>query len=322
MKHFFILTIILLVVAGPNSSYSNGAGKDDQKLSLSDAVQTLDADFQKPPTWRSGAVQTDESARPLNDPSFSWAAGYIWNHPPVGVPPVWPLPDHDFPAWTSNATADADPNGDMNAQLGALAPLTWSGTLALTARRMPPQIAATVDKSDPHDFIGAAITSFPYSQLYGVFAMSAKLPRGNGLWPAFWLLPVDKTWPPEIDVMEVIGREPNKLYLHLHFPDMTAPGIGIDTHVNLSADFHEYAVDWGPDEIKWYFDRKLVYSQPTHPSLHKPFYIIANLAVGKPDMWGGAPDRTTTFPATMQIKYIKAWQRSRYSDALPIPRPE
>ena len=118
-----------------------------------------------------------------------------------------------------------------------------------------------------------------------------------------------------IDVMEVIGLEPRTLYtsLHTNIPRReTAYGLGTDTHLDLSAAFHEYAVDWGPEKIDWYFDRRLVYSRPTPPDLHKPCYIIANVGVGRANVWGGAPDSSTHFPATMQVAYIKVWQRPQY----------
>jgi beta-glucanase (GH16 family) len=125
---------------------------------------------------------------------------------------------------------------------------------------------------------------------------------------------VDKSWPPEIDIMEVIGRQPSTLYTTVHFGKV-AHGHGTDTHLDLSADFHEYAVDWGPNSIDWYFDRKLVFSEPTSSELHKPCYILANLAVGKPAGWGGAPDGTTKLPSTMKIASIRAWQRLDYLGA-------
>ncbi len=308
------LAIVLLVVVQPHLLSAQTSLDSKPELTLDDAVQTLREDFQRPPVWRGGGVQVDEKPKPLTDASFSWAAGYIWNHALVGAPEPWPPPTENFPAWTSNTHAEASPNGDMIAQIGeALSPLTWSGSLNLTARRMPPELAATIGKLDPKDYLSATIVSFPYSQRYGVFAMSAKLPKGNGLWPAFWLLPADRSWPPEIDIMEVLGRDTKTLYTTLHKVGAPAAGIGTDTVTDLSEDFHEYAVDWGPEKIDWYFDRKLIFSQPTPAELNKPCYIIANLGVGFPKSWGGAPDETTKFPATMTIAYIRVWQRQRYT---------
>jgi beta-glucanase (GH16 family) len=309
---FRFSVILLLITASPCLLYAQSGS--DNMLSLGNAIETLDQEFHQAPVWRQGAVQVTASMKPLNDPSFSWAAGYIWSNPPIGVKAEWPPSGKKFPAWTENNGADTDPNGDMIAEIGeSRSPLTWSGTLHLTARVMPPDLAATIDK--PRPYMSAAISSFPYAQLYGVYAISAKVPSGHGLWPAFWLVPADKSWPPEIDIMEAIGREPSTLYttVHTNGPNgHTAKGQATDTHIDLSSAFHEYAVDWGPERINWYFDRKLVFSAPTPPDLHKPCYIIANLAVGTHEGWGGAPDDTTKLPASMDIAYIRIWQRLDY----------
>jgi hypothetical protein len=313
-----LFVCVLLAAARPAALAAQTAPPGEATLSLADAVETLRQDFRTAPVWRGGGVQVNAPRRPLSDPAFSWTAGYIWDHPPAGVPAAWPPPTHDFPAWTSNGNADADPDGDMIARIGpALSPLTWSGMLNLTARPMPPDLAATVGKTDPHDYLGAAITSFPFGQLYGVFAMSARLPRGPGLWPAFWLLPLDNSWPPEIDIMEVIGRQPGTLYTTVHVKGPAAYGHATATHADLAADFHEYAVDWGPETIRWYFDRRQVFALPTPAELRKPCYILATFAVGAPGQWGGPPDETTPFPATMTVASIRVWQRAGYRDPGP-----
>jgi hypothetical protein len=308
-----------LHIGAPCAQVAHGSESSSvlgSELSLSNTSQMLDQHFTGLPMWREGGVQVDASVLPFNNASFSWAAGYIWNHRLAGQPLQWPPPVRNFPAWTSNGSADASPNGDMMRRMEkSLVPLTWSGALNFTVQAMPPELSATVGDEDPKQYIGATINSFPFAQKYGVFAISAKLPLGKGIWPAFWLLPADKSWPPEIDVMEVIGLEPSTLYtsVHTNIPRKeTAYGLGTDTHLDLSAAFHEYAVDWGPEKIEWYFDRKLIYSRPTPPDLHKPCYIVANVGVGKAASWGGAPNSSTRFPATMQVAYIKVWQRSEY----------
>ena len=307
--------VILACIVFP--LFSAEAQTDGTTLVLTNAKETFNQTFQKTPVWRTGGVQTNAAAKPLNDPTFSWVSGYIWDHPLLNRPAPWPQPTSNFPAWTSNGAADASPNGDLMAQIMQKqdVPLTWSGALNFSVRPMPAYLAQTIGTTDPKGYIGATINSFPYSQRYGVFAMYAKLPKGKGVWPAFWLLPVDKSWPPELDVMEVIGTQPTVLYttLHTNIPkQQTSLGKGTDTHLDLSAAYHEYAVDWGPNQIRWYFDRKLVFTQTTPTDLRKPCYILANVAVGGPKNWGGAPDTSTTFPATMQVAYIKAWQRPEY----------
>lgn len=287
----------------------------DETLSLANTVETFKDEFKQAPHWREGGLQVDEPIKSLSDPSFTWAAGYLWNHALAGAPQPWPPSKHDFPAWTSNSDADADPNGDMIAKIDKKnSPLTWSGTLNFTAREMPAALVKTIDK-DPHGYMGASIISFPYAQRYGVFAITAKLPRGKGVWPAFWLVPADKSWPPEIDIFEVLGADPTTFYTTVHTNETgthTSKGQPIHTQTDLGADFHEYALDWGPDQLRWYFDRKLVFSQPTPSDLHKPCYIITNLAIGKTDNWGGAPDASVKFPVTMQVSSIRVWQRPDY----------
>ena len=309
VKH--LLAVLALLSAQP-------AAAEQDMLTLDHAQPTLVENFSQALAWRSGVLDTNAPAKPLNDPSFSWAPGYIWNHAIGGVDPI-PHKGKPFPAWTSNTNANADPNGDMIAQMGPEhAPLKWTGTLDFIADKMPPALAATIVSGDPKGYMGASITSFPYAQRYGVFAMVAKLPKGKGIWPAFWLLPVNKTWPPEIDVMELLGSDPSTFYTTLHLKGPKgheAKGFAVHTQQDLSADFHEYALDWGPQTITWYFDRKKVFSQPTPDTFNQPFYLLANVAVGLPNNWGGAPDASTALPATMQVKSIHAWQRPEYTAA-------
>ncbi len=307
-----------LVIAALNPS--SALPSDKNALSLEGATQTLAENFSSQPVWRPGGTQTDVGARPFTDASFSWAAGYIWNHAPRGAAKVWPLPKDYFPAWTSNTTANADPNGDMIKKMGnELSPLTWSGTLDFSVKKMPAELARTVGPEDPTGYMGSSISSFPYSQQYGIFSITAKIPKGKGVWPAFWLIPADKTWPPEIDIFEVLGEDTTVLYTNLHtnIPrKKTAIHNKVDAGIDLSADFHEYAVDWGPEYICWYLDRKLIHKYPTPQDMHKPFYIIANVSVGKPEGWGGAPDESTKLPATMKVSSIRVWQRPAYAQVI------
>ncbi len=293
----------------------------DATLDLSKAVPTLDQTFHSLPQWRKGAVDTSAAPRPLEDPSFSWTAGYIWDHALAGKPEAPTRQGALFPSWTSNGGAEASPNGDLIATLPPeFQPLRYTDTLEFIAMPMPAQLSATVGPRDPRDYLGATITSFPFAQTYGVFAITAKLPKGAGLWPAFWLLPADKSWPPEIDVMENIGRQPRELVTTAH-TNRTGTreqfAHSFKAPVDLGDDFHEYALKWGPQDLVWYFDREEVFRQPTPSDMHQPFYIIANLAVGKPASWGGAPGQNTEFPAVMKVRSIKAWRLP--SDAA-VPR--
>jgi beta-glucanase (GH16 family) len=156
---------------------------------------------------------------------------------------------------------------------------------------------------------GLITTQRSFSQVYGVFEIRARMPKGRGLWPAFWLLPVDRSWPPEIDVLEILGHETTVLHTNAH---SKASGKHTDAPAvvqvsDTSAAFHTYSVDWEKDEIKWYFDGVEVARAPTPGDMHKPMYFLANLAVG--GNWPGSPDASTQFPAAFAIKWIRAWRR-------------
>ena len=158
---------------------------------------------------------------------------------------------------------------------------------------------------------GMLTTYKSFSQLYGYFEMRAQLPNGAGLWPAFWLLPVDGSWPPEIDVMESLGNDPRTIYVGTHSA-IGGPNVGTTTPVHVtdtSNAFHVYAVDWQPTEITWYFDGKPVFKEPTPADMHTPMYLLINLAVGGRGSWPGAPIRATVFPAHFKVDYLRVYSR-------------
>ncbi|MFC3451438.1 family 16 glycosylhydrolase [Amycolatopsis speibonae] len=158
-------------------------------------------------------------------------------------------------------------------------------------------------------------TQGQFTQTYGRFEARMKLPRGQGMWPAFWMLGADignVGWPNsgEIDIMENVGFEPNTVHGTLHGPGYSgAGGIGAGYNgPNFSDDFHTYAVDWAPNQIKWYVDGNL-YQTRTPADLNgnrwvfdHPFYLILNLAVG--GYWPGDPNSSTVFPQRLVVDYV------------------
>jgi len=158
---------------------------------------------------------------------------------------------------------------------------------------------------------GMLTTYRSFRQLYGYFEMRARLPAGTGLWPAFWLLPADLSWPPEIDVMEQLGSEPGTIYIGTH-STAGGPNVGTTTPVHVadtSDGFHVYGLDWEAAEITWYFDNRPLLAQPTPADMHKPMYLLINLAVGGPGSWPGPPSERTVFPAKFEVDYIRAYSR-------------
>jgi beta-glucanase (GH16 family) len=148
-----------------------------------------------------------------------------------------------------------------------------------------------------------------FAQEYGYFEIRAKFPAGKGLWPAFWLLPADKSWPPEIDILEILGHDMNSVYMTNHWgkdwKDHKSKGdkfVGPD----FSSDFHTFALEWTPQELIWYVDG--VERFRTREAVPRgPMYVIANLAVGGD--WPGNPDASTRFPGVMEVDYIRVYKR-------------
>ncbi|GEO15645.1 family 16 glycosylhydrolase [Microvirga aerophila] len=159
---------------------------------------------------------------------------------------------------------------------------------------------------------GLITTHGTFSQTYGYFEISAQVPSGQGLWPAFWMLPQSGNWPPEIDVLELLGHDPTTYYVGSHWKDASGQHV-YDTQsyaagVDLSQGFHSYGTLWTADAITFYLDGQEVYTMQTPAGMDEPMYLLAGLAVG--GNWPGAPDASTQFPAEFQIDYIRAWALS------------
>jgi beta-glucanase (GH16 family) len=176
-------------------------------------------------------------------------------------------------------------------------------------------------------FGGAAFTSARIvtkdSWTYGRFEARIKIPYGQGIWPAFWMLGTNITsagWPAcgEIDIMENIGREPALVHGTIHGPGYSGDnGIGgpcsLPDKAAFAGDFHLYAVEWSTNQIKWFVDGRQYFTvTPTNLPPGKswvytrPHSIILNLAVG--GNWPGKPDGTTTFPQRMTVDYIRVYK--------------
>ncbi|MFJ3082848.1 family 16 glycosylhydrolase [Streptomyces halstedii] len=162
-------------------------------------------------------------------------------------------------------------------------------------------------------------TAGRFTQTYGHVEARMKIPRGQGIWPAFWMLGADigdVGWPEsgEIDVMENVGFEPGTVHGTLHGPGYSGAG-GIGAGYTLPGgaafadDFHTFAVDWAPDSVTWSVDGT-VYQQRTPADLNgnrwvfdKPFFLILNLAVG--GYWPGDPDGSTPLPQQLVVDYVR-----------------
>lgn len=144
---------------------------------------------------------------------------------------------------------------------------------------------------------------------YGYAEARIWVPAGQGLVPAFWLPMADRSWPPEIDIMEILGHDPTRTTMHYHY--RRANG----THANVgdgwrgpdfSAGWHIFGVDWQPGSLVWYVDgvERARYTDATVTD--KRAYLLINLAVG--GTWSGPPDDTTAFPLDLLVDWVRVHQ--------------
>ena len=194
--------------------------------------------------------------------------------------------------------------------LARLDPFSIDHGLVLTARPIPPadRGKAGGQLGNLAYASGLLTTAKSFSQTFGYFEIRAKLPRGRGLWPAFWLAPLDRSWPPEIDVMEAHGDRLDGYWGTLHF---ARDGGDVETQFriatpDLADDFHDFGLEWRRDRTLWTFDGRIVASAPTPPDMRKPMYLLIDLAVG--GTWPGDPDAATIFPARLQVQRVSAYR--------------
>lgn len=160
---------------------------------------------------------------------------------------------------------------------------------------------------------------------YGRFDIRAKLPYGQGIWPAIWMMPTESVYGAwaasgEIDIVEMMGHEPNKVYGTLHYgggwPNNVHTGDSyISSSLLFSEDYHLFTLEWEEKSFRWYVDGVFYQSQTEWYSLNgdypapfdQLFYLILNVAVG--GNWPGNPDVTTVFPQQMRVDYVRVFEK-------------
>lgn len=156
---------------------------------------------------------------------------------------------------------------------------------------------------------GQLNTKGVFAQKYGYFEVRARLSDTSSMWPAMWLLPADGTWPPEIDIFEQLGREPSRIYMSTVSRPKGAPKPAY-THAQITVptaatQFHRYGMLWDARSITFYIDGSQVSHVATPPDMHRPMYLLVNLAVGGP--WAHDPPKTSPPHGSMAIDYIHAY---------------
>lgn len=193
------------------------------------------------------------------------------------------------------------------------------GNLVLTAIK-----EEFTGRDGAHHYTSGRIESSNKFELqYGRVEARIKIPKGQGIWPAFWMLGSDfmtHHWPEcgEIDIMENIGSEPDKVHGSLHGPGysggMPLSGVySLAQHARFSDDYHVFAVEWKPGEISFFVDGQRYETQKAADlapgkswAFDHPFFVLFDLAVG--GYWPGAPDAATEFPQTMFVDYVRVYK--------------
>jgi beta-glucanase (GH16 family) len=195
--------------------------------------------------------------------------------------------------------------------------MNGNGQLVITAKK---------ESSNGHDYTSGRInTGGHFTFQYGRVEARVKVPKGQGFWPAFWMMGADflsgRPWPynGEVDIMEILGKDTFTSYSTLHAPMYNGGGGYGQSYkaaggADLSADFHTYAAEWDSKGIRFYLDNTLVFNADKNTVENTrgawiydhPFYIILNLAVGGD--WPGAVDATTPFPSQMLVDYVRVYQ--------------
>jgi beta-glucanase (GH16 family) len=275
---------VLVFVASISSGY---AQVRESKRTIDDACWTLtfNEPFNELILWSPG------------NPDGRWKTSYIWEREII---------------------INEELQYYVDPEIHGVSPFTiQDGILSITASRTPPEI--TEKYKLEQDYIsGVLTTENNFSQKYGRFEARLKLPKGTGLWSAFWLLPSFEQWPegiailPEIDVMEHLGHEPSTFHTTLHTNqsgELESFPYDHTVKEDLTEDFHVYSVVWTPKDVTWYIDQEKVAHHPTPEDFTWPVHFLLNLAVG--GSWPGNPDRTTQFPAHYEIDYVRAYRDNK-----------
>ncbi|WP_405718581.1 family 16 glycosylhydrolase [Streptomyces sp. NBC_01537] len=238
--------------------------------------------------------------------------------------------------WTHETGGSGNGNNELQYYTNSTdnAALDGSGHLVITARAASSSAGLSCWYGACRYTSARLNTARTFTQAYGRFEARIKIPRGQGMWPAFWMLGNDigsVGWPAsgEIDAMENIGKEPGTVHGTIHGPGYSGSG-GLGAAYTLpngqafADNYHTFAVEWSPSAITWSVDGTTYETRtPADVGGNKwvfghPFFLILNLAVG--GSWPGDPDSSTSFPQTMTIDYVRvsAWNPDSGSTTGPV----
>ena len=172
-----------------------------------------------------------------------------------------------------------------------------NGVLTINATNTPASAQASLYG---YDYISGALTTRgTFAQQYGYFEARLQLPDEKGAWPAFWMMPADGSWPPELDIMEAYGNEQAVQTLHTKETGTHTQSYTKTFVDGATTGMHTYGLLWTEDSLTWYIDGTAVKTADTPDDMHKPFYMMVNLAV--------TSGTTGALNADYKIDYIRAY---------------
>jgi beta-glucanase (GH16 family) len=284
------------------------SGNPDTQADVVRTQASNQASADRPSDW--ALVWSDE----FNNPSGTGANSSVWDTL-VGDGTAYGIPGwgNDELEYYTSGTTNAATNGQ-----GQLEIVTDKADGSLMCYYGPCQYTSTRMQ-----------TRNRFEVAYGRVEARVKVPQGAGLWPAFWMLGtnIDQApWPQsgEIDIMEVVGRLPNRVFGTLHGPGYSGGasyGKTLDLSKPVADDYHVFAVEWQPNKIVWYLDGNAYFTATPDDAFlqgkqwvfNHPFYLLLNTAIG--GNFGGTVGAETTFPQTTSVDYVRVYQAKTRSTA-------
>ncbi len=293
-----------------------------------EVVQSEASVTAKPTEAPASTVAPSEAAILQPDP-VPELAGYtlLWNdefNSEALDTDLWNYEPHE-PGWTNNELQEYTTSTD-NVYLD-------DGYLIIKANK------TTASTGKDYYTSGKITTQNKQDFTYGKVVVSAKVPRGQGLWPAIWMMPTVQEfygeWPKcgEIDILEVLGNQVDTAYGTIHYgePHAQQQGTYVLKDGTFADAFHEFSVEWEPGEFRFYIDGNLYKTvndwftavpgeeeKPYPAPFNQPFFVQLNLAVG--GNWPGNPDDTTDFDnAKFEVDYVRVYQKPAYDTNVQKP---
>jgi beta-glucanase (GH16 family) len=210
--------------------------------------------------------------------------------------------------WWSTTTCTNAGNNELQLYTAANVDVR-DGTLRLIARRENGELDGDRFAYSSGMISGARNADVMVRFRYGYIEARARVPRGRGLWSAFWLLPTGQISRPEVDIFEIVGEKPNLVEQSTHAEDRDLPRKYAEVETDdITAGWHTFGLRWEPHGLRWYVDGEETFRVDDAEYIpQRDMYLIANLAVGGD--FTETPDATTPFPSALELDYVRVWQR-------------